>query len=101
MGCYSRPKLPQEEEPKTQPKADMVEALLANEAQRKKEQELRSQQEEKLAERRKEFKGLSIEDLKKRLTKKGLEATGKKEDLVEILFLAAVQEDAVSARQAE
>merc|ERR1719272_783245 len=70
MGCYSRPVLPQDEAPSTQKSSDMVEALLANEAQRKKEKDLKSQQEEKLAQTRKEFKSMSIEDLKKRLTRR-------------------------------
>merc|ERR1712166_144216 len=47
------------------------------------------------------MKSMSLEDLKKRLTKKGLEATGKKEELVDALFLVAVQEDAAGARQSE
>lgn len=101
MGCYSRPALPQDEVPQAQQSGDMVEALLANEAQRKKEQESRSQQEDKLLQKRKELKSLSIEDLKKRLTKKGLESNGKKDDLVEALFLVAVQEAAETARQTE
>jgi len=101
MGCYSRPSLPQEEAPAAQQSGDMVEALLANEAQRKKEMALKSQKQEQLLEKRKELKALSIEDLKKRLTKKGLEATGKKEELVELLFVAAVQEDAAATRQSE
>jgi len=101
VGCYSRPVLPQEEEPKAQQKVDMVEALLANETQRKKENELKRQQEDQASQKKKELKSLSIEDLKKRLTKKGLEATGKKEDLVDALFLLSVQEDVVAARQSE
>lgn len=101
MGCYSRPALPQDEAPQAQQSSDMVEALLANEAQRKKENELKSLQMDKLAQKRKELKSLSIEDLKKRITKKGLESSGKKEDLVEALFLLAVQEDAANARQSE
>merc|ERR1711988_1853339 len=101
MGCYSRPTLPQDEAPSTQQSGDMVEALLASEAQRKKERELQSQQEEKAAQKRKEIKALSVEDLKKRLAKKGVEASGKKEDMVELLFLAAVQEDAVNTRKSE
>merc|ERR1712086_449974 len=101
MGCYSRPALPQDEAPQAQQSGDMVEALLANEAQRKKEQESRSQQEDKLLQKRKELKSLSIEDLKKRLTKKGLESNGKKDDLVEALFVLAVQEAADTARQTE
>jgi len=101
MGCYSRPALPQDEAPQAQQSLDMVEALLANEAQRKKENELKSQQMDKLAEKRKELKSMSIEDLKKRLTKKGLESNGKKEELVEALFLVAVQEDAAKVRESE
>merc|ERR1712139_365537 len=57
--------------------------------------------EEELAKKRKEFKSMSIEDLKKRLAKKKIEASGKKEDMVEALFIAAVQEDKANARQAE
>merc|ERR1712072_1148851 len=91
----------EEEAPKGEQRGDMVEALLANEAQRKKERELRSQQEDALAQKRKELKSMSIEDLKKRLAKKKLEASGKKEDMVEALFIASVQEDAANARQAE
>merc|ERR1711865_9273 len=97
----SRPALPQDDAPQAQQNGDMVEALLANEAQRKKENALKSQQMEKLAQKRKELKSMSIEDLKKRLTKKGLESSGKKEDLVEALFLVAVQEDTAAARQSE
>merc|ERR1712072_1010231 len=91
----------EEEAPKGEQRGDMVEALLANEAQRKKEKELRSQQEDALAQKRKELKSLSIEDLKKRLAKKKLEASGKKEDMIEALFLAVVQEDAANARKAD
>merc|ERR1712070_1257074 len=65
------------------------------------DQEKRSQQEEALAKRRKELKALSLDDLKKRLTKKGLEARGKKDEMVEALFLAVVQDDKAAARQAE
>lgn len=101
MGCYSRPTLPQHEVSQAQQSTDMVEALLASEAQRKKEKDLKGQQEEKLLQKRKELKSMAIEDIKKRLTKKGLEATGKKEDLVEALFLVAVQEDASAARLSE
>lgn len=101
-GCYSRPKPMQDDDAPTEDKkGDMVEALLANEAQRKRERELRSQQEESLLQKRKDLKSLSIEDLKKRLTKQKLEASGKKEDMVETLFLAVVQEDAANARRIE
>jgi len=49
----------------------------------------------------KEFKSLSIEDLKKRLTKKGLEASGKKEEMLRALFLVGVQEEAAATRNSE
>merc|ERR1712185_296860 len=101
-GCYSRPVLPQDHEaPKEQKAGDMVEALLANEAQRKKEIEAKSQQEEALQKKMKELKSLSVEDLKKRLVKKGLEASGKKDEMIEALVVVAVKEEAVNARKSE
>merc|ERR1712070_663953 len=60
MGRYSRPALPQETEaPTGEKKGDMIDALLANEAQRKKETEQKSAQEGMLAAKRKEVKSLS------------------------------------------
>merc|ERR1712232_178703 len=101
-GAYSRPSLVEElDAPKEERNIDMVDSLLANEAQRKKEQERRRQQEEALANRRKELKALSLDDLKKRLAKKGLEASGKKDDMVEALFVAVVQDDKAIARRNE
>jgi len=102
MGCYARPALaPEREAPKAEEKVDMVEALLANEAERKKEQELKSQQEDAAAQKIKELKAMSLDDLKKRLTKKGLEASGKKEEMIRALFLVGVQEDAAAKRKAD
>merc|ERR1712125_150879 len=63
--------------------------------------ELKSQQEDALSQKRRELKSLSIEDLKKRLAKKGLDVSGKKEEMVETLFIALVQEDAANARKSE
>jgi len=101
-GCYARPAIMQEvQAPKVEQKVDMVDALLANESQRKKEMELKAQQEEAAGQKMKELKSLSIEDLKKRLAKKGLEANGKKEDMLRALFLVGVQEDAVAKRKSE
>jgi len=79
----------------------MVDALLAIEAQRKIEMELQTQQEEAAALKMKDLKSLSIDDLKKRLTKKGLEASGKKEEMLRALFLVGLQEDAAAKRKAE
>jgi len=101
-GCYARPAIKEEEKATAnEAKLDMVDALLANEAQRKKENDARAQQEEDLLRKRKEIKALSVEDLKKKLAKKGLESTGKREDMVEALFIAGVQEDAGAARKVE
>merc|ERR1712139_370370 len=48
-----------------------------------------------------ELKALSLDDLKKRLSKKGLEASGKKDDMVEALFRAVVQDDKENLRRTE
>merc|ERR1711959_484324 len=88
--------------PKPDKAGDMIDALLANEAQRKKEQELKCQQEDAAAQKRKELKSMSLDDLKKRLAKKNLQADGnKKEDMVEALFIAGLQEDAANTRKTE
>merc|ERR1712060_803879 len=79
----------------------MVEALLANEANRKREREQKKQEEDAAASKRKELRAMSIDELKKLLTSKGQEPTGKKEDLVEALFAISVQEDAAAARKAK
>merc|ERR1719324_856855 len=101
-GCYARPVLAADNDAsKGEKNVDMVDSLLANEAQRKKERELKAQQEEALTKRRKELKSMSLDELKKRLTKKGLEASGKKDDMVEALFVAVVQDDRAAARQTE
>jgi len=102
VGLYARPSLaPQDEALKVDKTGDMVDALLANEAQRKRERELKNLQKEAAAKKRKDLKSMSIEDLKKRLAKKGLEASGKKEEMVDSLFAIALQEEAKTARQAE
>lgn len=102
QGCYARPAIKQPgEDAKEEKKGDMVDELLANESQRKKEKAVQLKQEQAIAQKRKELKCMSIEELKKRLTKKGLEAVGKREDMVETLFIAAMQEDALVARKSE
>jgi len=99
MGRYSRAVAKQDEEPQTR-KLDMVEALLANESTRKKEKEVKGKQEEEAAEKKKKFRAMSVEDLKKAVEKKGLEAS-KKEDMIEALFEASVEEEKVLARKSE
>merc|ERR1712139_267533 len=54
-----------------------------------------------VAGKRKELKGMSVEELKKRLAKKGLEAGAKREDMIDALFIAGVQEDALVERKTE
>jgi len=99
-GVYSRPVIKElEEAAKEEKKVDMIEALLASEAQRKKEKEVKGKQEEAVAQKMKEFKAMSVEELAKRIAKKGLTATGKRDDMIQALFIAAVQEDAVAARK--
>jgi len=99
MGRYSRAVANQDEAPQTK-KLDMVEALLANEGTRKKEKEVKSKQEEEVAKKKKELRAMSVEDLKKAVEKKGLEAS-KKEDMIEALFEASVEEEKVLARKSE
>merc|ERR1719271_532467 len=103
MGHYARPAMLQEDAPapKVEAKVDMVDALLANQAQRQKEIEEKQQQEEAATQKMKEFKSMSVDELKKRLTKKGLDATGNKENMLRAFFLASMQEDALTKRKAQ
>jgi len=106
MGRFSRPKVEKEAEgPAPGEKTDMVDAILAQESNRKKEMELKKQQEDAATSKRKELKAMSVEELKKSLVKKGVveskAATGKKEEMVEALLAAIEQEDRVAARRLE
>jgi len=100
-GLFARPKLDDDEvEAEAAPKTgDMVEQLLASEANRKREREERKQAEEAMAKMREEFKSASIEQLKKKISSKGREPTGKKDDLVETLMDIAAEEKALAARR--
>merc|ERR1712227_375785 len=55
---------------------------------------------DKLAKKVKEFKSKSQDELKKLISRKGLEASGK-EKMIEALVLAEAQEEAISTRKAE
>merc|ERR1711865_779687 len=46
-------------------------------------------------------KSLTIDELQKRLKKKGLDASGKKDEMLRALFIAGVQEEAVAKRKME
>jgi len=101
-GRFSRPTPEQvEEEQDSAPgkNGDMVDALLAMEASRKKSADLKARQVEEAARKRAELRSMNMEQLKKFLQSKGMEAVGKKEDMVEALFGAGVQEDAMLARK--
>jgi len=105
-GHFARPscemkKLPEEDAQKAPKKADMVDALLANEENRKREKELKKQQDEIAENKKRELRAMTMDELKKQLTKHKLDASGKKEELVEALFLVKAQEDALVARKAE
>merc|ERR1712176_1171928 len=82
----------------------MVDAILASEAQRKKERERQQQQEEAFAKKVKELKTMSLDDLKKTLSKKGQDLAGKKdkkEDLIHALFAIHKQEEEIAAKKAK
>lgn len=99
-GRFARPKLtePEKEEP-LQAGKTMVDALLASEAARKKEKELKMQRDEAAASRHRDLEGMTIEQLKKLAAKKKLEVTGKKQDLVAALSEAGLREDMAAARK--
>lgn len=106
LGRFERPssemkKLPEENAQKAPKKADIVDALLANEENRKREKELRKQEEDLAESKKRELRAMTMDELKKQLTKHKLDASGKKEELVEALFLVRAQEDGVLARKAE
>jgi len=106
VGRFGRPTL--ERETKEVPLApaaaagvDMVDALLAEEAARKRERELKKQEEEAAAKQRSDLKSKSLDELKKQLASKGRDASGKKDDLVEALLRAGVEEEAAAKRRLE
>merc|ERR1711920_802218 len=80
---------------------DLVEALLASEASRKREMELQKAREAADMAKVKELNALSVDALKKLLSKKGGEVDGKKEDLVKAAFNLAKEEQAIEERKHE
>jgi len=99
-GKFARPKLhePEKEEP-LQTGKTMVDALLASEAARKKERELKKQQDEAAASRQRDLEGMTFDQLKKIASKKKLEVSGKKTDLVAVLADAGLREELAAARK--
>jgi len=80
---------------------DMVELLLAQEASRKREIELKKQAEEAAAQKVEKLKNSSVEELKKLLASKGRDTSGKKDDLVAALIRAGEEDEAASKRKGE
>jgi hypothetical protein len=86
---------PTKETTKALQDVDMVDALLANESNRKKEKE----KEDAIATQKKALRSMGVDELKKALTAKGLEANGKKDEMVEALFAANLREEAAAQRK--
>jgi len=80
---------------------DMVEALMASEANRKRERELKRQEEEAEEKKKAELTAMSLQDVKKQLAAAGQQASGKKEELVEILLQIGKQKEVAAKRKAE
>jgi hypothetical protein len=101
-GRFARPEIHDDEEMEDSTKAgkaDLVDAVLADENKRKKLKELKRKQEEAEEKKRNEVQAMSVDELKKVLTKKGQDATGKKSELVESLMAINKQEEALAARR--
>merc|ERR1719464_2372234 len=81
-GRFGRPALERESKEASFPSVaaggDMVEALIANEAKRKMNLELKKQEEKAAAQKKADLQGKSLEQLKNLLTAKGRTPTGKK-----------------------
>jgi hypothetical protein len=104
-GRFARPVIPEEDDREEttskEPKADLVDAVLANESNRKKQKELQKKQEEAESSKRKELQAKSVEELKKMVIAKGREGAGKKGELVEVLMAISAEEEATAARRAK
>jgi len=103
-GRFAKPIVPEEDEKEDtvkESKANLVDALLANESNRKKQKELQQKQEEAESNRRKGLQAKSLEELKKMVAAKGADATGKKGELVEVLMAISAVEEATAARRAK
>merc|ERR1719382_2397588 len=103
-GRFSRPEVPDEEgkgEAAKEAGGSLVDAVLANESSRKKQIELKRLQEEAEANKRRDLLAKPVDELKKLLTKKGQDVSGKKSELVDSLMAMLAQEEAAAARRAK
>merc|ERR1711972_631962 len=93
-GQFAPPTMPQEEEQEDaqKQKGSLVDVLLAKEAKRKADEELKLKQ-EAAANKLKEFKAMTVDDLKKAIAGAGQnEPAGNKNDLIKVLFNLHLQE---------
>jgi hypothetical protein len=99
-GVYARPVIKTNQEaPREESTTNLIDVVLANDAKRKKEQEVKAKREEVAINKLKELKSLSIDDLKKRLSKKGIESSGKKEEMMQALLTALMEEENMVERK--
>lgn len=102
LGLYRKPVLQAEQGAGAEAEGgDMVTALLVNEKKRKEQKEQQAKKDEAFAAKKKEFKAMNVEELKAALGKHGVEAAGKKDDMVEALLAAHTQEEKVAARRSD
>merc|ERR1712217_115810 len=104
-GQFKKPTLtplePQQQAQAQETKTDMVEALLAEKRAAEEAEEKKTKEAAAVAAKIKELKSKSIDDLKKLLKKRDLEATGKKEEMIEALCASIAEEEAVVGRKNE
>merc|ERR1712050_37135 len=100
-GQFKRPSLEKQADPDVvKQSGDVIDDLLAKEAIRKKELELKKQLDEALTKRLTELKNLPVDKLKKLVEKNGLEA-GKKEEMIVAILNVDRQKAAADARKQE
>jgi len=101
-GQFARPSLVKQMESDSNEKScDVIDDFLAKEANRKKELELKKQRDEALSKRIAELKDMSVEKLQKLVAKNGLDAKGKKEEMMVALLNIDKQKAAIDARRQE
>jgi len=106
MGKFLRPVTNPEKDmtdavPKNDSKTDLVHTLLAKQMEEKEIAQKKADETAQLKQKIKDLSDKSIDQLQKLLKKKGLEVSGKKNEMVKALCDAAVQEDAAAARKTE
>jgi len=113
-GKFARQTEEKKEEAEPAKTEDTVEAVLANESERKKRIELERRQQEAIAAKKKELRSNNIEELKRILTERGIDpflaasanssnttSPGriKKDDLVDVLYGEVMKDEAIEAKK--